>query len=181
MTVNRKGLRLAVYAAVTLIALCRTIWRIMSEGIRPFDWWMLGIEAAVLLFVGYEVGVTIVEQLHKRRIAKKVKALTDLLESGRYIQSSVPYQHREGSSDLLEWAETAKTWWTNTEVAIAVLSPRAATAFTHLLNFESADRCALDNSGRPYRLHGYEGDIYQSLQLRLANLQRIIEKPEVYL
>lgn len=157
-------------------ALADAIYRIFA-GTRPMDWLILGVDGLVLFVIVLFEGP---EWFHKRRAAKKVKILIPLLERGRHIQSSVPYQYRENSPELLEWAETAKSWWTSTEIAVAGLSPRAATAFNHLLNFDSADRVALDKSGLPYRLVGYVGDIYQSLQLKLGNLQRIIENAEIY-
>jgi hypothetical protein len=153
------------------------IWRHIMDGSKPVDWLLFWVDMLVL---GAILWLELPDQLHKRRAAKNVRILIPLLESGRHIQSSVPYQHQENSPELSEWAETAKSWWTSTEAVVAALSPRAATAFNHLLNFDSADRTAMDKSGRPYRLCGYAGDIYQSLQLKLGNLQRIIENPEIY-
>jgi len=158
------------------IALLDAVYR-MFEGTRPIDWLILGTDGLVLSVIILFEGP---EWWHKRRATKKAKLLLPLIESGRRVQSSVPYQDRESTDELFEWAESAKSWWANAEITIAALSPQAATAFTYLRNVESADRFAIDKSGRPYRLSGYAGDIYQSLQLRLGNLQRIIEDPETY-
>ncbi|MHB1959213.1 MAG: hypothetical protein ACYCO5_09295 [Acidobacteriaceae bacterium] len=158
------------------ITLGAVLYRIF-HGTRAIDWLILSVDGLVLSVIVLFEGPG---WWHKRRAAKKVKILIPLLERGRQIQSSVPYQHRENSPELSEWAETAKSWWTSTEAVLAALSPRAATAFNHLLNFDSADRVAMDRSGRPYHLCGYAGDMYQSLQLKLGNLQRIIENPETY-
>lgn len=157
-------------------ALMDALYRIF-EGTRAIDWIVLGVDVLVLFVIVLFEGP---EWWHKLRAAKKVKILIPLLERGRQIKSSIPYQLQENSPQLSEWAETAKSWWMSTEAVLAELSPRAATAFTHLLNFDSADRVAMDRSGRPYHLSGYAGDMYQSLQLKLGNLQRIIENPETY-
>jgi len=156
--------------------ICR-LGHYIVDGSKPVDWLLFLVDMLVLAAI---LWLELPDQLHKRRVAKKVKILIPLLESGRHIQSSVPYQDMENSPELSEWAETAQSWWTSTEVAVAGLSPQAATVFKHFVNFDSADRVALDGSGRPYHLHGYAGDMYQALQLKLGNLQRIIENPEVY-
>jgi hypothetical protein len=169
---RRRSLLLAAGGFVLVDAIYR-----LFEGSRPIDWLILGVDGLVLFVI---VLFEAPEWWHKRSVAKKTKSLIPLLEAGRHLQFSIPYQHQEISPELSEWADTAKSWWEDAESVLANMSPKAAVAFSHI-NFAPADRTAMDRSGRPYHVSGYIGDIYQTLQMKLNNLKNVIENPETYL
>jgi hypothetical protein len=180
---SRKGQRLIAYAAVTILALCNTLRRFMFEGVKPFDWLMLGIEAAVLLFVGYEVGVTITHQIKGVRYRRKLRGiaadLRGFLTSGNLIRQEVPSWLDGVHGHGIAWAESVQSWIANAEKYLAEQSPdRALVEFRHIAVFTQEQRRHMDEQGRT--ISGSLGVIYQQLTTRLDNLHQIALRCEDY-
>lgn len=172
-------IRLLILLGVNTMAMCSTIDHIFfEEPVRTFDWWMLAIEGVVLALIAVEVFLfSGPEWMHKRKAAKKAKLLLPVLKSGellRDLASVNPNQHNN------KWREDFLKWDKETQEFIAKLSPRALSAFRHVVYIGGADRAVLTPSGQFYPAHGLFGDAHQLLQGRLSNLQKIMGNPEVY-
>lgn len=181
----RKVQRLIAYAAVTILALCNTLRRIMFEGVKPFDWLMLGIEAAVLLFVAYEVGVTITNQIrggiYRRRLRRITADLRGFLSSGNMVRNKVPSWSDGLHGHTQPWAESAQLWITDVEKYLTDVSPdRGLVEFRHTPILALEQRRHMDEHGRIWHISGGIGDIYQQLSIRLDNLHRITLRCEDY-
>ncbi len=149
----------------------------LFEGTRAIDWLILIVDFLILVSI---VWLELPDWLHHRRAVAMSRALTPFMDRGRQLQVSVPSQNSHPSPELLKWAEEVKTWTEETEIFLARSSRKAAIAFTHVINAYNADRTVRRPDGTRFRLAGHYGDIYQVLQVKLDNLEKIIEKPEAY-
>ena len=177
-------MRLALYTAVTLPMFGYTLWRIMTEPIRPFDWWMLAIEALVLLFVGYEVSVTIVHQIQgkirSKRLREIEKSLRSFLSSGIAIKNKVSRWTTTSTYDE-EWVQSIKSWCIDVENYLdRQNSENAANEFRHVALLSQDQRQHLDDHGSIFHISGHMGDMFQLLSVRLENLHRIAQHCEDY-
>jgi hypothetical protein len=86
--------------------------------------------------------------------------------------------HKIGK-DLLQWGKDVEAWDAETEVLLASHSRKASTAFTHVINAQVADR-TVRRGNSTFQVVGQFGDVYQILQVKLDNLQKIMENPEAY-
>jgi hypothetical protein len=116
----------------------------------------------------------------ERKGRKFIASLNPYLDRGRLLQSSVPNQAFNPGLELMKWVEDVKAWSTETEAFLATVSPRAAAAFTHVINAGQADRAIRQSEGRMMPISGYFGDVYQILQVKLNNLQKITETVVIY-
>jgi hypothetical protein len=154
----------------------------LVEPIRPFDWWMLGIEVAVLILIAIEVCIFAApEWIHKRKAKKHLKAIAPLLKDGHRLLASFPAGWNLPNDETFAWIDEVETWGRQTEERLAVLSPLAAMMFSFTPNIGMAGRSVVDKDGRTVHLSGATGDAHQVFQNRLNNLQQIVAKPEVYL
>ena len=125
----------------------------MSEGIRPFDWWMLGIEAAALILLVYAALVTLFQQITGAKRKKRLRRITSELRG--FITSGK--EARDGPGTLNAHIESAKTWIAEVERYLASHSEKACEEF------------------------GWgSGPVTMELQMRLDNLHRISQNPENY-
>jgi hypothetical protein len=125
----------------------------MSEGIRPFDWWMLGIEAAVMILVAYEVGVTIFQQITGAKRKKRLRGITSKLRG--FITSG---ENALNSPD--SWnarIASGRAWTADVETYLASQSEKALEEF-----------------------RWGTGPVSTELQVRLDNLHRISQNAENY-
>jgi hypothetical protein len=84
------------------------------------------------------------------------------------------------STDLQKWGKDVEVWGAETEVLLASHSRKASTAFTHVINAQVADRI-VRRGNSSFHATGSYGDMYQILQVKLDNLQKIMENPEAYI
>jgi hypothetical protein len=165
-----------------LARLTQHIAAMLVEPIRPFDWWMLGIEVAVLILIAIEVRVFAApEWIHKRKAKKHLKAISPLLEDGHQLLASFPMAWNLPTEETFAWIERVKTWGRHTEERLATLSLLAAMIFSFTSNAGMSGRSVVGKDGRTIHLSGATGDAYQIFQSKLRNLQQIMAKPEVYL
>ena len=184
MTQERSRTWLVIYAAIILFVMCNTIRR-MFEGVKPFDWLMLGIETAVLLLILYEVIVGIVRHheatCRQKKLRQIVASLSQFMDEGLKLQRSVPDTAKEESGVLQSWMMNTKLWSDKASEFLAAHSRQASAAFLLVHDSSSADSVVFTLSGddlfylaSPIREH------YQRLLTQLNNMRQIIEKPEVY-
>jgi hypothetical protein len=183
MSQGRGRTWLLIYAAITMLALRHTIRR-MFEGVKPFDWLMLGIETAVLLLILYEVIVGIVRHRGARRRQKEVKqivtSLSQFMDEGLELQRSVPDTAKEEWGVLQSWMTSTKVWGDKASECLATYSLRASAAFLLVHDLSSSDSVVFAPSGKVFYLLSPLREHYQRLLTQLNNLRQIIEKPEVY-
>ena len=160
------------------MAMCYTIHQMLFEEIRPFDWIMLVVEVLVLILIAVEIFVfTGPEWWHGIQAKKKASKLFPFLAQGEALRNLIsenPNQdHNQQRENILKWDRETQEFLTK-------LSSRALSTFRHVAHVSETDRGILTPSGQFYPASGLFGDAYQMLQARLDNLQKIIEKPEVY-
>jgi hypothetical protein len=153
----------------------------MFEGVKPFDWLMLGIETAVLLFVGYEVGVTIFQQIggvtRRRKLRCIAADLRGLLTSGEIVRKKVPSWLNVYDQ---AWAASVQLWITEVEKYLTDQSPdKALVEFRHI-TLTQGQRQHMDEHGRIWHISGAIGDSYQQLTARIDNLHRVALRCEDY-
>jgi len=126
----------------------------MSEGIRPFDWWMLGIEAAVLILVAYGESVTLVQQItgakRKKRLRRIRSELRGFITSGEKVQNGGPDSWNARIASQRAWIADVETY-------LASQSEKALEEFRWV-----------------------SGPVSTELQMRLDNLHRISQNEENY-
>jgi hypothetical protein len=155
----------------------------MFEGVKPFDWLMLGIETAVLLLILYEVIIGIVRhrEAEKRRkqLAEVTQILSDFMFEGQSIQGETPNPHTGG--DVMRWINLVTEWHIKVAQYLSSISSRAESAFSLIINSNEGTR-VLHQSGDSVGFHvtGHEGTHYRKLMTYLQNLRAIIEKPGAY-
>jgi hypothetical protein len=157
--------------------------RHMFENVKPFDWLMLVIEAAVLIVIVYEV---VIEGVRRRAEAKRrafidaqALALSVLWDKGRRIQSVVPDPLLITDTRIItDWIAEVEAWTQETQSFLAV-SPRASASF---LSVTDAGKVNLNIPvpGRIISLTGPPQAPYQRLVVQLENLRRIIDRPDAY-
>lgn len=144
---------------------------------RGIDWLILIVDFFILVAI---VWLELPDWLHKRRAERSAGTLAPFMDRGRQLQTTVPNQLPNPGPELLKWVEDVKQWSAETEAFLAPRSTRAANAFTHVISASSADRKVHRPDGASFRLTGRFGDLYQVLQIKLDNLQKIMESPESY-
>lgn len=144
---------------------------------RGIDWLILIVDFFILVAI---LWLELPDWLHKRRAEHSAEELAPFMERGRRLQSSVPNPPPNPSPELLQWVEEVKRWNADTEAFLVPRSAKAVIAFTHVISASSADRKVHRPDGTSFRLTGRFGDLYQVLQVKLDNLQKITENPESY-
>ena len=153
----------------------------LFRGTRPFDWLMFAIDSSVLIVSALVLIFSCPTWLRQHKAKKMVRAVGSNLERGRKLQSSVPDMGpHKVSEDLKRWGSDVEVWGEQTEVLLASHSRTASTAFTHVINAEVADR-TVRRGNSTFQARGPYGDVYQILQIKLDNLQKIMENPEAYI
>jgi len=175
--------RRSAYLALTVLLMCNTI-RHMFEGVKPFDWLMLGIETAVLLLILYEVIVGVVRHCaatHRQKELKQiVTSLSQLMDEGLRLHKSVPDTAKEETAVLQLWMTNTKAWGDKTSAFLASRSQQASGAFLLVHDSSSADSIVFTPSGEFFYVASPVREHYQRLLTQLNNLRHITEKPEVY-
>lgn len=154
------------------------VWRFFMDGSKPVDWLLFWVDILVL---GAILWFELPEWKHRRKAAKFARALLPYMERGREIQASIPENPHGENKDVTAWIEQAKLWHHETHAFISGVSPRAALVFTSVSDLSADNRKIVDQFGGIWHISGFFGDVYQILQARLDNLQKILERPEVYL
>lgn len=121
----------------------------MSNPIRPFDWWMLGIEATVLLLAAYGTVVMVTHQIQRRARNKKLHIiaarLRSLIASGEKTKNAVPDYGDQYNS---EWINSANSWIADVEKYLtSYSSERALIEFRRVTNLDSQQRKHIGKSG----------------------------------
>jgi hypothetical protein len=156
----------------------------MFEGVRPFDWLMLIIEALVLLLILYEVVAEATRRRTERQrsvfIARQVLALSRLMDHGQSLQSTVPEPQITSDYQIIQrWMDSVTKWTEGTNGFLVSQSSVASAAFLLVTDASAADNL-VHRAGRSFLVGGELGRFYQRLVMQLANLRRIIERPEAY-
>jgi hypothetical protein len=156
----------------------------MFEGVKPFDWLMLGIETAVLLLILYEVIVGIARHHGETRRQKELKqivtSLSQFMDDGLRLQRSVPDTAKEETGVLQSWMANTKAWGDKTDMFLAARSQQASGVFLLVHDSSSADSIVFTPAGEFFYLASPVREHYQRLLTQLSNLRHITEKPEVY-
>src|ERR1039458_3404991 len=175
--------RLLAYFAITMIALCNTI-RHMFQGVKPFDWLMLGIETAVLGLILYEV---VADEIRRRAgtrrqafIHERALGLSALWDKGQRIRSIVPNAvfntEREKGT---QWIAEGESWVKETESFLDRSSSRALESFMCVTDAFKVS-VWINDSRAGFFVRGEVQPVYQRMVVQLENLHRIIERPEAY-
>ena len=156
----------------------------MFEGVKPFDWLMLGIETAVLPLILYEVIVGIARHRGATRrqseLNKIVTSLCQFTDEGLELQRRVPDTAKEETRVLRSWMTNTKAWGDKASEFLATHSQQASAAFLLVHDLSSSDLVVFAPSGDVFYLASPLREHYQRLLTQLNNLRQIIEKPEVY-
>src|SRR5216684_2216069 len=168
---QRRTNRLLAGLTVTLLNMCNTI-KHMFEGVRPFDWLMLGIEVIVVILIGFEIfrGERSRHEEEKRleRVNERMTVIRSLMAVGQEIRRTAPEPMAHNAVN--PWVEALEKWNQEVYVILESFSRQAAVSF---------------NAGIPKGAN-YPGlapvaqQYFGVLLLRLENLQNIMEKPDVY-
>jgi hypothetical protein len=152
--------------------MCNTIVH-MFEGVRPFDRLMLGIEVLVVLLIAWEIfrGESSRRQENKRRLllSERMNAVQVLLARGGEIRRTAPSSSGD-PNDVIPWVQSLEEWDTSAQAVLGSFSPQAAAAFT------AGIPKGMSFPGLAAGAQNY----YGMLLLRLDNLQKLMEKSDVY-
>jgi hypothetical protein len=108
-----------------------------------------------------------------------VSSLVPLLQRGQELQSSTPDPTLEPQA-IPEWLQKVGSWSSETEAFLAVVLQGHPSLSPTLSTLEGPDREVHRSDGSMFRVAGYFGDLDQVLQVKLNNLQRVMENPEAY-
>jgi hypothetical protein len=165
-TLSRKRM-LAYFLMLGLIAK-----HIMSNEYGPLD---RILEFLVFALIAYEVVAGIVRGLRERKRAKIVcersEKIRQIVAKGQELQSDTP---RFGTNmmAIAAWTNSVKEWLLSAQELMGSYSPQAVVALSHDTSGEVPPWW--DSIAVAARIQ------YGTLIASLNNLQRILEKPEVY-
>jgi len=134
------------------------------------DKWMLLIELLVLVLIAYEVWATVSERRatakRKKTVDERIVAVRQALSKGMILKQGAVVP---GGTGVSEWVVSVKQWMEDTRVLLRSYSEQADLAFVY--------------SGMifPLTYNVCESELFVALMAKLDNLQRIMEKPDVYL
>jgi hypothetical protein len=148
------------------------------EGSRPIDWLILVVDLCVLLAV---LWLEVPEWRHKRRCKRIARQLQPLSDKGIQLQTGTPNPRTsQGMQAFRRWESEVNAWSDETHDFLAQNSSTAASAFLLIVNAQVADRIVRSPDGNMFSLSGGWADTYQIFQLKLSNLQMIVQNPEAY-
>jgi len=160
-----------------------TIRRMVTEGVRRFDWVMLAVEILVVLLILYEI---IMSEIRSRRdskrrafLSERILELSKLKSKGQRIQTTVLDPMICNPQILKPWIDAARAWSAETDAVLTNYSKRASSAFLLVTDAGRIDTVVTAH-GRHFKVTGEIGDAYQQLVLQLENVGRIIENPAAY-
>jgi len=153
------------------------IFRRLFADARPIDWLLLIVDFLVLVAI---LWFELPEWWHKHKGKKMVSELAPLLEKGKELKTSVPYLPNPQWEVTSKWFEDVRAWDSDTQSLLAKHSSQALSAFTHIAHVRETDRAIVTPHGDMYPVVGHCGDVFQVLQAKLDNLQRIVEKADIY-
>jgi hypothetical protein len=147
-----------------------TTLRIFSDA-RPIDIWMVVIEVLVLAIIAYEAGS---DFHHKHKLRGWLAGIFGLVSKGQNLQKHAPRSGPLGNADpaaIDPWIKSVHEWSEETANFLKKYSTQAVVAF-----YQGVQRDA-EYPGIAWNAQ----NMFGHLLLRLNNLQRIMEKPDVYL
>lgn len=141
---------------------------------------MLVVEMLVLIFVGYEVGVTIKHQIQAHYRGKKICNITadlrGLIVQGEEVRRLVP-TGPHGAYDP-DWVGAVRSWTESVETYIGGLSAKSLAEFRRI-RLDDAHRLLISDFGWQ-EITGSSAMEFQRLNARLDNLHRITQNCEDY-
>jgi hypothetical protein len=156
----------------------------MFEGVKPFDWLMLGIEAAVLLLILYEVVVGVMRhnemKCRKKALSVITTSLYHLMDEGLELQRCVPNTATDETEILQSWMTNTTMWGAKASELLADRSPQASATFSLVHDLSSSDSVVFTPSGEVFYLASPLREHYQRLLAQLNSLRQIMGSPEVY-
>ncbi len=167
--------------AAAVSALMDALHRLFGD-VRPIDWLILAVDGLVLFVIVLFEGPN---WWHEIAATRKASKLLPFLKAGEDLMSSAPYNsdkdHNQRVRDGQLWRENVQKWDRETQDFLTKLSPRALSAFRHVVHVVETDHAALTPSGQFFNpAQGKFGDAYQLLQARLDNIQKIMENAKAY-
>jgi hypothetical protein len=148
----------------------------MFNGTRPIDWWMLAIEALVLILIAGEAGIGI---RHWWKLRPPIKVVRKQISKGQHLRQSIPV-HSHDENALWDWQNTVNAWSIETNETLAKFSIQAAAFFQLIVASSEVSPLVYGASGISFQLSGHSREAYQRLSIQLSNLRSIMEKPEAY-
>jgi hypothetical protein len=155
----------------------------MFEGIRPFDWLMLVIEALVLIVI---IFAEITGWMRRRRESRrhsflnaKSLELSKMMDIGQRLVSTVPNPSFASPQEFMLWVHSVAGWTDKVSKIMSLDSPHAVTDFMLAADSQSID-AMVSAHGRSFALSGEIWESYWRVVTRLENLRRIVERPEAY-
>jgi len=156
----------------------RRVFHILFGSPQPIEWWLLGADLAI---VGLIIWLDVPKYLHKKKCGKIVGQLQPLSVKGIQLQMSTPNPRTaQGAKAFQRWQSEVNAWSDQTQELLTRNSPKAASAFMLVINAQVADQTVRSTDGNVFSLRGGSGDTYQIFQLKLSNLQTIMQNPEAY-
>ncbi len=156
----------------------RRVFHILFGSPQPIEWWLLGADLAI---VGLIIWLDVPEYLHKKKCGQIVGQLKPLSVKGTQLQMDTPNPRTpQGAKAFQRWQSEVNAWSDQTHDILARNSSKAASAFMLVVNAQVADRMVRSPDGNIFSLGGGWGDTYQLFQLKLSNLQTIMQNPEAY-
>ena len=165
-----RGRMIAYLVMLVLIAK-----HLLADSYGPWD---RLLEIGVFLFIAYEVIVGTVRHRRTTRRQGKLKqivtSLSQLMNTGRKLQRSVPDTAKEESGVLSLWMTNTNTWGDKVNEFLAACSPQASEGFLLVHDSSSADSLVFTPSGDFFYLASPIREHYQRLLTQLNNLRHII-------
>ncbi len=160
----------------------RTIAHLI-EGTRPLDWIMLIVEILVLFIIAYDF----IAERFRRWTDKKRRSFLDalvlqlspLLDEGNRIRLTIPDPLATTPFFISRWIDIASSWTEKTKTVIASYSSSASAAFMLISDSQWVDD-AVSYHGHNFFLSGPTLEAYKAITLHLENLQRMMDRPEMY-
>jgi hypothetical protein len=175
----RRGRR-AVRLGVVLIFMCdaiRHVFHMLFGNPEPIEVWMLVADVLIVVLI---LVFDMPEWLHKRKYNKRVASLAPFVNRGIQLQRDVPVPLMTNLEfEIVDWVLKVNTWSTETSSFLAEYSQRASTFFS-VIGPSIRDSFRINTSAGSFHVPPDAEGHYQQLLAQLANLQRIIEKPDAY-
>jgi hypothetical protein len=145
------------------------MWRI-EEGARAIDWAILVVDFLVLLVI---VVLDTPERFHKFKVRRRLRTVYIVLAEGQRLHESAPPAGTTDASIADAWIVAVQQWIQQTHQALAKFSVAAGMSF-------NSRKVAPDINYGGITMTSNARGWYGELLHRLANLQNIMEKADVY-
>jgi hypothetical protein len=142
----------------------------LTEGARPIDWLILIVDFLVLAVI---VWLDAPERVHKYKVRRRLRLVHSIIAEGQRLHESAPPAGTTDTAVADAWVKAVQLWIEKTHQSLTRYSDAAAMSFNSRKVAPTLIFGVITATSNAREWYG-------ELLHRLANLQNIMEKADVY-